>query len=37
MRERVEALGGRLNVGPQTGGGWRLRAELPVAAPTPVG
>jgi len=38
MRERVEALGGQLKIGPQAGGGWRLRAELPLlSVPTPVG
>ena len=30
MRERVSALGGRLHAGPQAGGGFRVRAELPV-------
>ncbi|WP_434743336.1 histidine kinase [Micromonospora sp. SH-82] len=35
MRERATALGGTLTAGPG-GGGWRVRAELPVAAaPTP--
>ena len=29
MRERVEALGGTLEAGPATGGGWRVRAVLP--------
>ena len=32
MRERVSALGGRLNAGPQVHGGFRVRAELPVRA-----
>jgi signal transduction histidine kinase len=32
MRERVSALGGRLHAGPQDGGGFRVRAELPVPA-----
>ena len=32
MRERVSALGGRLHAGPQTRGGFRVRAELPVRA-----
>ncbi len=32
MRERVSALGGRLNAGPQARGGFRVRAELPVRA-----
>jgi len=30
MRERVSALGGRLSAGPRDGGGFRVRAELPV-------
>lgn len=30
MRERVELLGGRLDVGPRTGGGYRVRARLPL-------
>jgi len=30
MRERVTALGGTLAAGPVPGGGWRVRAELPV-------
>ena len=30
MRERVEALGGVLEVGPVDAGGWRLRARLPL-------
>jgi len=29
MRERVTALGGRLQAGPQGGGGFQVRAELP--------
>jgi signal transduction histidine kinase len=32
MRERVSALGGRLHAGPQAGGGFRVRAEIPVRA-----
>src|SRR5499427_6216563 len=32
MRERVSALGGRLQAGPQDGGGFRVRAELPARA-----
>jgi signal transduction histidine kinase len=32
MRERVSALGGLLHAGPQDGGGFRVRAELPVRA-----
>jgi signal transduction histidine kinase len=34
MRERVSALGGRLHAGPQDGGGFRVRAELPTRPPT---
>jgi len=34
MRERVSALGGRLEAGPQAPGGFRVRAELPVRAPS---
>jgi signal transduction histidine kinase len=29
MRERIAAYDGRLDVGPRTGGGWRVRATLP--------
>lgn len=29
MRERVAACGGRLDVGPRDGGGWRVEARLP--------
>jgi signal transduction histidine kinase len=39
MRERVSALGGRLSAGPRDGGGFRVRAELPVRpglSPRPV-
>ncbi|WP_329572242.1 sensor histidine kinase [Kitasatospora sp. NBC_01266] len=32
MRERVEALGGTLNAGPQPGAGWSVRATLPLQA-----
>jgi signal transduction histidine kinase len=32
MRERVSVLGGRLHAGPQDGGGFRVRAELPARA-----
>ena len=32
MRERVSALGGRLQAGPQDGGGFQVRAELPARA-----
>jgi signal transduction histidine kinase len=35
MRERVSALSGRLDVGPRAGGGFQVRAELPVRAATP--
>jgi signal transduction histidine kinase len=34
MRERVAALGGRLQAGPQDDGGFRVRAELPARAPS---
>jgi signal transduction histidine kinase len=34
MRERVSALGGRLQAGPQDGGGFRVRAELPARCPS---
>jgi signal transduction histidine kinase len=33
MRERVESLGGELDVGPTSGGGWRLSARLPTRLP----
>ncbi|GAB3072534.1 sensor histidine kinase [Nocardioides zeae] len=33
MRERVQLVGGRLDVGPTPAGGWRVRVELPVDAP----
>ncbi|HEX3493723.1 MAG TPA: sensor histidine kinase [Streptosporangiaceae bacterium] len=33
MRERVSELGGCLRAGPQPGGGFRVRAELPARAP----
>ena len=32
MRERVSALGGRLDAGPRAGGGFRVRVELPARA-----
>ena len=35
MRERVEALGGAFDIGPATGGGYRLRAVLPTTRPLP--
>jgi signal transduction histidine kinase len=34
MRERVSALGGRLQAGPRGDGGFRVRAELPARAPS---
>ena len=34
MRERVSALGGRLQAGPRDGGGFRVRAELPARTPS---
>ena len=34
MRERVSALGGLLHAGPQDGGGFRVRAELPARPPS---
>jgi signal transduction histidine kinase len=34
MRERVSALGGRLQAGPQDGGGFQVRAELPARTPS---
>jgi signal transduction histidine kinase len=33
MRERVEALGGKIQAGPRPEAGWGVRASLPVAAP----
>ncbi|MBE1565578.1 sensor histidine kinase [Nonomuraea africana] len=32
MRERLEALGGTLDAGPRQGGGWSVRATLPLPA-----
>jgi signal transduction histidine kinase len=32
MRERISTVGGTLDVGPHRGGGWRVRAEIPVGA-----
>ncbi len=32
MRERVEALGGKLRAGPLPGAGWAVQASLPVPA-----
>jgi signal transduction histidine kinase len=34
MRERVRLLGGALTAGPASGGGWRLRACLPIREDT---
>jgi signal transduction histidine kinase len=34
MRERVSALGGQLHAGPQDGGGFQVRAELPAREPS---
>ncbi|MEU0393057.1 histidine kinase [Streptomyces sp. NPDC006208] len=34
MRERVTALGGRVNAGPRYGGGWRVQAILPIKTRT---
>jgi signal transduction histidine kinase len=34
MRERVSALGGDLSAGPRPGGGFRVTARIPIAAPT---
>jgi signal transduction histidine kinase len=34
MRERVSALGGQLQAGPQDGGGFHVHAELPARAPS---
>jgi signal transduction histidine kinase len=37
MRERAELYGGRLAAGPDAGGGWRVRAELPLGNAGPEG
>jgi signal transduction histidine kinase len=37
MRERAAALGGTLDAGPCPGGGFAVRARLPMAEPTPAG
>ncbi|HYK70136.1 MAG TPA: histidine kinase [Streptosporangiaceae bacterium] len=36
LRERVAVYGGEVDAGPQPGGGWRVRARIPVEAPAPV-
>jgi signal transduction histidine kinase len=36
MHERVSLFGGTLSTGPAADGGWRVRAELPLPAPSPV-
>jgi signal transduction histidine kinase len=33
MKERATALGGELTAGRQAGGGWRVRASLPLRTP----
>jgi signal transduction histidine kinase len=33
MRERAAALGGALTAGRQAGGGWRVRASVPLRTP----
>jgi signal transduction histidine kinase len=35
LRERVAVYGGEVEAGPQPGGGWRVRALIPVDAPAP--
>ena len=37
MRERAAALGGTLEAAPDDGGGWRVRARLPMSVPAPNG
>jgi signal transduction histidine kinase len=32
MRERAASLGGGCEAGPVPGGGWRIRARLPIGA-----
>jgi hypothetical protein len=34
VRERVDALGGRFEASPRAGGGFRVRAELPLPVPS---
>jgi signal transduction histidine kinase len=36
LRERVAVYGGDVDAGPQPGGGWRVRARIPVTAQAPV-
>ena len=36
MRERVRIYGGELEAGPADGGGWHVRATLPIAEREPV-
>jgi signal transduction histidine kinase len=36
MRERASVFGGTLEAGPRAGGGWRVRAVLPLGPPGPV-
>jgi signal transduction histidine kinase len=36
LRERVAVYGGDVDAGSRPGGGWRVRARIPVAAPAPV-
>ena len=35
LRERIALYGGELDAGPRPGGGWRVRARIPVGAPVP--
>jgi signal transduction histidine kinase len=35
LRERVAVYGGDVDAGPQPGGGWRVRARIPVDSPEP--
>jgi signal transduction histidine kinase len=35
MRERVDVCGGELRTGPRAGGGYAVRARLPVAGQAP--
>ena len=36
MRERAHAVGGTISAGTQRRGGWRVQADLPMTATTPV-